>query len=359
MINILHIVLGLQVGGLEKFVLDLIDKYPSDINPVIVCLERKGELGRQYDHLKIVELSKQPGISLKIVRQLLALTKELKIDIIHTHNPSPHFYGAIAGFLTGLPVIHTKHGRNYPSEIKKVWLNKISSLLSNKIVAVSQNAAEVCLAVEKIPAAKVMVILNGVDTDRFCVAGNDDEEKDGVVNIGIVARLSTEKDHQTLLSACKLLTEQTTSFHLEIIGDGPLRSELVGTVKSLGLGKFITFSGMRHDVYELLRNLDIFVLSSTTEGISLTLLEAMATELPVVATGVGGNTEVVIDGETGYIVPPQNPEEMASKLLLLINDKCLRCEMGIKGRERVVANFSIVETARKYEELYREVLSKG
>jgi glycosyltransferase involved in cell wall biosynthesis len=115
---------------------------------------------------------------------------------------------------------------------------------------------------------------------------------------------------------------------------------------------------MRHDVPELLRQLDIFVLSSTTEGISLTLLEAMATELPVVATNVGGNPEVVLDGETGYIVPSHNPEEMANKLLLLINDKKLRQQMGFKGRERVIENFSIIETARKYEALYREVLNK-
>ena len=178
------------------------------------------------------------------------------------------------------------------------------------------------------------------------------------VRIGIVARLSAEKDHQTLLSACKLLADHSSGFHLEIIGDGPLRGTLEKTVRTLGLDKHVSFAGMRHDVPELLRQLDIFVLSSTTEGISLTLLEAMATTLPVVATNVGGNPEVIIDGETGFIVPPQNPGVMANKLLLLINDVNLRRQMGNKGRERVVAQFSIKETALKYEKLYREVLNK-
>ena len=357
-IRVLHIVLSLQVGGLEKFVLDLIDKYPPDIKPFIVCLERKGELGLQYDRLDIDELNKGTGLCLKIIPQLIVLTKRLAIDIIHTHNPGPQFYGAIVGCLTGLPVIHTKHGRNYPTDKKKVWLNRFSSFLTDKIVAVSQNAADVCLKVEKIPSTKVSVILNGIDINSFFPAGNGPEKARGVVRIGIVARLSAEKDHQTLLKACKQLATHTTGFHLDIIGDGPLRDTLEKTIRTHRLNTYVSFSGMRHDVPELLRQLDMFVLSSTTEGISLTLLEAMATGLPVVATSVGGNPEVVIDGETGYLVPPQNPEEMAEKLLLLIKDESLRRRMGENGRERVIAQFSIKGVARKYKELYCSVMRK-
>lgn len=358
MINVLHVVLGLQVGGLEKFVLNMIDNYPSSIQSFIVCLEEKGELARQTHHLGIIELNKKPGISTEIIRKLFNLTKEFDIDIIHTHNPGPHFYGAISGFLSRRPVIHTKHGRNYPASKKKVWLNRISSCLTTKIVAVSQNAADVCVEVEKIPSRKVSVILNGADTELFCPAVNEGDSVRMPVRIGIVARLSAEKDHQTLLSTCKLLKGYMGSFHLKIIGDGPLRGTLEKTVRTLALHKHVSFLGMRHDVPELLRQLDIFVLSSTTEGISLTLLEAMATGLPVVATNVGGNPEVVIDGETGFIVPPKNPDEMARKLSFLINDVNLRKQMGKKGRERVFAQFSIKETARKYEKLYREVLYK-
>ena len=359
MINVLHIVLGLQVGGLEKFVLDLANKYSPRIKPFIVCLEEKGVLGNhKHDGLYIVELYKEPGIRLKTIRQLVSLTKELNIDIIHTHNSGPHFYGSITGLLTRRPVVHTKHGRNNPADKKKVWLNRFSSFLTRKIVAVSQNAADVCVDIEKVSSTTVSVILNGIDTNLFCPAAKEDESTQDMVRIGIVARLSAEKDHQTLLSACRLLVGHVDGFHLEIIGDGPLRSTLEKTVRTLGLDKHVSFAGMRHDVPELLRQLDIFVLSSTTEGISLTLLEAMATNLPVVATDVGGNPEVIINGETGYIVPSQNPEEMACKLSLLINDATLRRQMGKKGRERVVTQFSIKETVKKYEELYCEILSK-
>ena len=359
MLKVLHIVLGLQVGGLEKFVLDLVDNYSSDVKSFIICLEEKGELGLQHDGLTIIELSKEPGINLKIAWQLVTLINKYDIDIIHTHNPGPHFYGAIAGFFTHCPVVHTKHGRNYPTAWKKVLLNKISSFLTTKVVAVSANAEKVCLEVEKIPASKVMVILNGIDTNRFSFAEKEGGIEHRPVRIGIVARLSAEKDHQTLLNACKILAVQGARFHLEIIGDGILRGTLEKSVNTYGIDSYITFSGMRHDVPDRLRQLDIFVLSSTTEGVSLTLLEAMATGLPVVATDVGGNPEVVIDGETGYLVPMQNPAEMAGRLLLLLNDEKLRRHMGSKGRERVVNTFSIKETARKYVELYDSVAARG
>lgn len=358
MINVLHIVLGLQVGGLEKFVLDLIDKYPPNIKPYIVCLEKKGELGRHFENLDIIELNKSPSLSFKTVMQLVSMITKLDIDIIHTHNPGPHFYGAIAGFLARKPVIHTKHGRNYPADGKKVWLNKISSYFTDKVVAVSQNAADVCLEVENINSSKLEVILNGIDTNIFAPRKCEAEDNKPV-QIGIVARLSAEKDHQTLLGACKLLSTQKADFHLDIIGDGPLRGVLESSVKSLEIDKYVSFCGTRHDVPELLRKLDIFVLSSISEGISLTLLEAMATRLPIVATNVGGNPEVVVDCETGYIVPPGNPEEMANKLLLLIKDENLRIQMGEKGRERVVMKFSIDETAQQYEKLYYSVLKRN
>ena len=354
----MHIVLGLHVGGLEKFVLDLVENYSEDFQPILVCLEGKGELGRLRDDLEIYEIHKPPGLNPAVIWQLLSLAKRCKIELIHTHNPAPHFYGALVGFILRIPVIHTKHGRNYPADRKKIWLNRISSFLTNRIVAVSRDAADICRSVEKIPASKVTVILNGIDTAKFYPKEKIHAAKTGKVLIGIVARLSVEKDHQTLLLAYKLLAEKTAGFHLNIIGDGLLREDLERMVRQLGIESIVSFCGMCHDIPGHLRNLDIFVLSSTTEGISLTLLEAMATSLPVVATDVGGNPEVVIDGETGFIVPPKNPREMADKLLRLITDENLRRQMGEKARKRVEEHFGIKETVRQYQELYNCLMRK-
>lgn len=356
MFSIMHIVLGLQIGGLENFVLNMIANNSKDFNPLIVCLEGKGHLGENFDLVPVYELAKQPGISWRTVIQLVHMIRQNNIQIIHTHNPSPHFYGALAGMLTRCPVINTKHGRNYPTEKKKVWLNRFATLLSNKVVAVSQDAADVCIEIEKIPPSKVHVILNGVDTRLFCPS--ESAKTDGLqpIQVGIVARLSAEKDHKNLLQASQYLAEKGACFHLNIIGDGPLRNELEEDVNSLGISSHVTIMGMRRDIPELLKKMDIFVLSSTTEGISLTLLEAMATGLPVVATRVGGNPEVVVDGSTGFLVPPKDPVCMAEKLFQLVRNRTLRDEMGIQGRRRVLEKFSLTETVRAYEELYYTVL---
>lgn len=361
MIKVLHVVIGLQVGGLERVVIDLINNYSLDIQSAVVCLEEGGELETSCS-VEVYALHKQPGFSVTTVKKLYALLKELKIDLIHTHNPAPHFYGALAGFLAGIPVINTKHGRNYLNcltEVRKIWLNRFSTLLSGKIVAVSQNAASVCLDVEKISPSKVLVILNGINTNVFCPVESHRDTDRVPVNIGIVSRLSAEKDHQTLLEACKLLVAEHANFHLDIIGDGPLRGNLEQLVRNLELDAYVSLLGMKHDIPTLLRELDIFALSSTTEGISLTLLEAMASGLPIVATDVGGNPEVVVDGTTGFIVPPQNPEALAQKLSLLINDRLLRKRMGEAGRIRVIDKFDIRRTARNYESLYHNVLGKA
>lgn len=355
MINILHIVLGLQVGGLEKFVIDLINGYASDVRSFVVCLEDEGALASSCNSYGIYSLHKQPGISPGVIKQIYTLARELKIDLIHTHNPSPHLHGAFAGLMAGIPVVHTKHGRNQALGMRKIILYRLSALLTRKVVAVSQSAAEECIRLEGIPATKVMVIRNGIDLSSYAPLARL-AERVNMVTIGIVARLAPEKDHLTLLRACKILSDRQTSFRLVIIGDGSLRGELEQATSDLNLNRNVEFIGVRHDIPDQLQNLDIFALSSTTEGISLTLLEAMATGLPIVATDVGGNPEVVVDGVTGFIVPSKNPELMAEKLAQLIHDHALRVRMGVEGRRRVEEHFDIRQTARQYEELYREIL---
>lgn len=145
-------------------------------------------------------------------------------------------------------------------------------------------------------------------------------------------------------------------FRLLVVGDGPLRVELVALADSLGLSSKIIFAGARHDIPNLMNAMDIFVLSSLSEGISLTLIEAMACELPVVATNVGGNPEVVVEGETGFLAPPQEPSLIAGRIQELMNNAALRQSFGKCGRLRAVEHFSIKRVGKQYEELYRSVL---
>lgn len=360
MVKALHIVLGLQVGGLEKFVLDLTDCYSDRVQSTILCLNDPVAAYKIKTKTKVVRWQKGEGLTLALVKDIVKLIRADGYNIIHTHNPSPHLYGALAGFLAGVPVIHTKHGRNAPGNFKKVLLNKIAAFFTQRVVAVSVDAADVCRNIERISSAKVITILNGVDTQRFS-PGEDSGlrieigQTEDIPIIGIVARLSTEKNHFLLLDACKLLSEKGTGFHLVIVGDGPLRNELRERVSELHLETEVTFLGMRQDISTLIKAFDVFALPSKTEGISLTLLEAMGCCIPVVATKVGGNPEVVDDGVTGYITS-LDAQDFASKLDCLLNNSDLRIQMGLAGRKRVMDRFSLSRAAENYIAVYRELL---
>ncbi len=355
--NVLHIVLALNVGGLERFVLDLAKIHSSSINPVIVCLDSKGVLGEMHHPCGIIQLNKKSGFDLSAILRLARIVKKHDIDIIHTHNPAPHVYGTLLSVLCRKPLIHTRHGRNYPHSKKRIRLNWLCSLFTYRLVAVSSDAAEVSRKIDKVSPRKLAVILNGIDTAQyFNPLGGRKEETDRPVRIGIVARLSPEKNHLALIKACRILQGQAIPFQLVIVGDGPLRQSLESEVAKLGLERQVSFLGVRHDIADILKTFDIFALSSHTEGISLTLLEAMASGLPTVATRVGGNSEVVEDGKTGFLVPPDSPEDLADKLKSLIDDKGLRMRMGLEGQRRVNQNFSILAAAEEYLALYKSAL---
>lgn len=359
--TILHIVISFETGGLERFVLDLIRLSADHFNHRVVCLERLGELVTSGGLVNITSLDMKPGLQFKSIVGLCSIVKANQIDLIHTHNEKALFYGAIAGLLSGVPVVHTKHGKN-PITLRARLRNNLLARLCKKIIAVSRDAALQCIEEEHISANKVMVILNGVDIDAFATRmdaqlcrsslGIDD----GVPIIGIVARLAEVKDHSTLFQACKILSDNRIDFRLLVIGDGPLKSKLVKLADSLGLENTIIFTGTRHDIPDLLNTMDIFVLSSISEGISLTLIEAMSCYLPIVATNVGGNPEVIIDGETGFLVPSQNAEALADKLMLLMKMPDVRRRMGEAGRDRAVKLFSMQKAVMNYEKCYRQFI---
>lgn len=362
MLRVLHIVLNLNVGGLERFIVELIKNFSGDVVTYILCLEEEGVLAGQVNGT-VIALNEKPGLKLKSINKITEIIRQNKIHLVHTHNEAAHFYGAIAGVFCKLPVIHTRHGRYQHSSNKKMLLNTLASLLSTRIVGVSDDISHLITKAEFIKKEKVLTILNGVDIGEYLPRVSGMIPADifgataGCVRIGIVARLDMVKDHANLLDACDLLHKQAVDFRLIVVGDGPLRCQLEHRVKELQLDQKVGFTGTRHDIAAVLNMLDIFVLSSKSEGISMTLLESMSCCLPVVATEVGGNPEVVVDGETGYLVPPENPGALADKLLQLILDPALRKSMGVAGREQIMSKFSISQTASAYEQLYQGVLA--
>lgn len=357
-IHVVHLVIALNVGGLEQVVIDLASRMDrSRFRATIVCIQERGTHADRVEALGIPVVSLDCGTRgfHTIVPRLIRLLHRLRPDILHTHNPHPHLVGSIAAAVLRYPkVINTKHGRNTPEVRRSVLANRLASMLSSSLVAVSGDASLVATDIERVPRRKVRTIHNGIDLEKFPF--RDRRERSGPIRAIHVARLNAIKDQKCLLEAARLVVDRVPDFHLTIVGDGPMRDELLELHTALKLKEHVDFLGERHDVPELLAEADLFVLSSLKEGLSLTLLEAMAMGLAVVATDVGGNREVVIPERTGLLVPSQSPEKLAEAIIGLVRRPEVVREMGRQGRALVEEQFSLGQMVSGYEELYESSL---
>jgi len=256
--------------------------------------------------------------------------------------------------------VHTKHGRNHPDDGRRVMVNRVAAAFSDRVVAVSDDARKVALEVERIEPHRLVMIRNGVDTKKVRPGdGAPVRQTLGVAadafHVGCVARLSLEKDHATLLHALVFLRARLPRACLTLVGDGALRRDLEQLAEHLGVRDAVRFVGFSNDVASLLPAFDVFALASRTEGTSLTLLEAAAAALPIVATRVGGNAEIVMDGESGLLVPAGQPRAFAEALEAVAMRKDRRA-MGARGREEVIARYDLAKMVAAYDTLYTEVL---
>jgi len=351
------------MGGMEKVGLDLIRRLGTKkYNHYIICLDSLGVLGEgiaNEDGVRVMSLEKPPGFSFGILNTLVKLYKKLDIDVVHTNNPAPHFWGGIAAWLAGVPLrIHTKHGRNFIHMKRRVLLNRFSALFSTHVVCVSEDSARLTGSIEKVRPEKILVIKNGVDTECFSpgvkraslLAELGLSENEPV--IGSIARFSTDKDQATLVRAFSGFVRAGGKARLLLVGDGETLPLVKEMVNRLGLEDLVLFTGARHDVPELLRLLDVYVLSSHTEGISVALLEAMSTRIACIASDVGGNSEIIDDAETGYLAPEEDDVEMGKKLEMVLSEPELRKTIAFHAREKVVSEFSLASVVEKYERLY-------
>lgn len=370
--KVVHVVLSLNVGGLERLLLKLLAHTDrARYAPVVCAIDEPGVLAPELAKLDIPlrVMPRGRGLNPRFAVQLSSFLRSEDARIVHTHNASPHLYGALAARLLRMrslrghlpQIVHTKHGRNDPADPRKVLVNRISGALTDRVVAVSDDIAALAVNVEHVDARKVVTILNGIDTEEYRPSADPRPARarlgvpEGGFHVGCVARLAAVKDHANLLDAFARLRAGRPDAHLTLIGDGAERRSLEDRAARLGLHGAVTFTGERGDIAPLLQAFDVFALSSLSEGISLTLLEAAAAGLPIVATDVGGNGDVVLEGTSGLLVPPRDPERFAAALEEIAR-RPDRGAMGQNGRERVQRRFSIERMARAYHDLYAELL---
>ena len=356
-IHIAHIVSNLDIGGLEKVVISLVNHLDTErFRPALFCLGNGGELVADV-RCDVTSLGKGEGFSYLLPLRLARLFRRERIDIVHCHNFSPLIYGALAGTIVAVKgVVYTVHGAKTSARKKTSWIQRMDVV--KKVVTVSEDARRVALASGALPSKKIDTIVNGISMagfegafDRATKRGQLGFPTDATV-YGIVARLTPAKDHATLFRSFRLLVEEHPHAVLAVVGDGELEAGLHALAGELGVEDCVRFLGRRHDVADILRALDVFVLSSTTEGLSITLIEAMAAGLPIVATRVGGNSEVVIDRETGLLVPAADPEAFKTAMAWMLGNPEGARHMGRSGRERATTHFSVERMVKRYQTIY-------
>jgi sugar transferase (PEP-CTERM/EpsH1 system associated) len=359
---IAHIVHSLDYGGLENGLVNLINGLPADTGThAVICMTKASDFRQRIRRpdVAVYELHKQPGKDPAAYLRLWRLLRALQPTVAHTRNAGTIDAQAVA-CLAGVPIrIHGLHGWDvddlHGTSPRRRRLRQACDRFIHRYVTVSRQLADWLQQTDGVAPNRVTHICNGVDIERFSPV----PKTPGPFVIGTVARLQAVKDQQALLRAVALLLDRQPqlrdNLRLRLVGDGPERQTLEALAVELGIADVTTMPGFSDDVPGVLRSFDVFVLPSLNEGISNTILEAMACGLPVVATNVGGNPELVQDGVTGSLIPVGDPATLSAQLERYATDPALLRSYGTAARHRVEQQFSIPTMLANYAELYRDM----
>lgn len=373
---IAHVVHHFDVGGLENGMVNLINRIPQDrYRHAVVCMQGYSDYSRRIRHpdVKFFALDKKPGKDLGVYRRMARVLSELKPDIVHTRNLSALEGQFVAAWCRVPARVHGEHGRDvfdlHGKNRKYNLLRKLARPLVHRYIALSRDLRQWLIGTVGVDPARIAQIYNGVDIERFHARsgvrgefgppGFASEEQ---IVIGSVGRMAAVKDFPTLVRAfldvIAARPELRAKLRLAIIGEGQIRAACQALADQAGAADIVWLPGERADVPELMRGLDLFVLPSLGEGISNTILEAMASGLPVIATRVGGNPELVEEGVTGQLIPSGDPAALAQALLDYADDPARLACQGAAARARVEAHFSMDAMVRGYLGVYDEVLAR-
>lgn len=371
---VVHVVYRFDTGGLENGVVNLINRMPAAAyRHLVIALTEITEFKKRItrDDVEFLALNKPPGHIFGLYPRLYRLFRDLRPAIVHTRNLAA-LEVVVPAWAAGVPVrIHGEHGRDVGdfdgSSRKYQWIRRVYQPFVTYYLALSRDLAQYLFDRVGITRSKVAQIYNGVDAHRFsppsvreAIAGSPFGAGDEWL-IGTVGRMQVVKDQLNLarafVAALELRPSLRDRLRLVMIGDGPLRDQVLAILAEAGVANMAWLPGERSDIPAILRGLDCFVLPSLGEGISNTILEAMASGLPVIATDVGGNGELVEAGRTGELVPAADPQALARQIVRLAEDRDLARRMGRAGRVAVEQRFSLDAMVGAYQALYDGLLS--
>ncbi|MFK2873622.1 glycosyltransferase [Dyella lipolytica] len=364
--NITHFVESLTRGGLERMVLELVKVQQREGHRCqVVCLFETGSLAHELDDIgvPVTACHKRHGLDLRALRRARGLIRAHGTEVLHTHNAVAHYQAVLSSFGLGLRhVVNTRHGMdNGRIGDRREWLYRKALWRTDVVVSVCDAAYRDVTQRGVVPRRLARVVPNGIRLEGFRAASAAMRERllqslalpPHTRVIGSVGRLNWAKDQASLIRAFRRVHQQLPDTVLVVVGDGNRRTRLEQCAQDEGVAHRVRLLGDRDDVHALLQGFDLFALSSLSEGYSIALLEACAVCLPIVATDVGGNGEIVRDGLTGRLVTPADPQALADAMLELLNDPPRAAEMGRAARAWLEQNGTLETMTARYDAIYR------
>jgi len=363
-IHVMHVVDSLEVGGMENGVVNIannIDKVRFKFS--ICCLSHPGALSKRIndDRVQVHSLQWKGGFSPGLFLKLAGTFRKQKVEIIHTHGWLTLLYSSVASKLAGVSVlINGEHGTFHLNNSRRKIAYKIISIIVDRYVSVSYSLERELADVLNIAEDKIVTIPNGVDLRKFSAVPVEAVSKikaglgipDSAFVIGSVGRLEPVKNYEMLLNVFAKLCSYVSDIHCVLIGDGSMRSTLESLADQLGVGAKVHFTGKVDNPHQVMSILDIFVCSSFSEGMSNTVLEAMACGKPIVATNVGDNGKLVDDGCNGILVQSEDATGLEKALTLLISDKEMLQKFGTCSRKLAEEKYDILKMVSSYQDVY-------
>ncbi|MCK4234467.1 glycosyltransferase [candidate division WOR-3 bacterium] len=364
--KILYIINNLLIGGAEKLLLSVIDKLNKDKYDIMVCcLYSNNPLKSEFEKrgVTVKSLGIKNNRDILCIFKLVKLLKQERANIVHTHLFYANIYGRIAAKLVRVPIIISTEHSNAPWRNKqrlklkiRLLIDRVTAKFCDRIIAISESVKDNLIQWERIDPNKIVVIHNGINIKKYQIM---DKNRDGSSSdsvIGCIGRLEPIKGHIFFMKAAARIFEKIRNVRFILIGDGSLRQDLEKLAQDLNISKRVSFLGFRDDIPELLSVIDVFVLPSLWEGFGIVLLEAMAMGKVVVASDVGGISEIVVDKKTGYLCPPMDPNTLADIVVGLLKDPLKIRTMGLVGRERVKKHFTLDKMVEKTEHVYNTLI---
>lgn len=362
--SILYLSTSSGPGGAERVISSLAASIDLARYRPLLCLFRPGWLQEQSESrgVRTFVIPTQGMTDWRWALQFKRLLEQEKIDLIHAHEFDANTQGAFVAALAGLPMVATIHGKNYFWEklrrrLAYRWVSRNATM-----VAVSEDLKQFIVEKVGVSPSQVKVLYNGVDVFPNCdsIEVGECRKELGLPPshqiVGVVGNLYPVKGHQYLIDSIPAVLSKCPNTSFVFAGRGELEAELRGQVHRLGLDARVFFLGLRQDIPRILSVIDVFVLPSLSEGLSMAILEAMIAGKPVVATQVGGNPELVLDGETGFLIPPRDSQALAASLTTLLMNKQQAEQFGERGKRRAERQFSLQNMVCAYQALYDECI---